>query len=159
MTQKIIISSILVLLILGGLLWSQGLNNADAGTVSTNNLEITMYRSEGCGCCTKWGDYLKSNGFTVNDHPVENIIEIKTENNIPMDISSCHTALIDGYVVEGHVPADDIRRMISEQPEAIGLAVPDMPMGSPGMEGFRTDPYNVILFDDAGKKSIYAQYQ
>ncbi|MEX0772238.1 MAG: DUF411 domain-containing protein [Balneolales bacterium] len=159
MTQKIFISSTLILLVLGAILWNQVFqSNPDTETATKKDLEITMYRADGCNCCIKWSDYLITEGFTVNEQLVGNLSEIKSDNNIPSELESCHTATIDGYVVEGHVPAEDIRRLVSEQPDAIGISVPKMPMGSPGMEGPREDPYNVILFGDAGNHTIYAQY-
>lgn len=125
----------------------------------SEDIEITMYRSTGCNCCVKWASYLEREGFTVTDHPVDNLIEVKIDQNVPQQLASCHTAVIDGYVVEGHVPAKEIRRLLSERPNATGISVPGMPIGSPGMEqGFQKDPYKVILFDEAGNRSVFAQY-
>lgn len=121
--------------------------------------EITMYRGEGCNCCIKWADYLEMEGFDVTDRLVDDLIEVKIESGISQELASCHTAVIDGYIVEGHVPANEIRRLLREQPDAIGIAVPGMPIGSPGMEqGFQQDPYNVILFNETGDRSVFARY-
>ncbi|MEX0778208.1 MAG: DUF411 domain-containing protein [Balneolales bacterium] len=159
MTKRTFISSALILVALVAVIWNLGFQSKPGvDTLSDENLELTMYRSDGCACCSKWGDYLKTEGFTVIDRPVDNLIDIKSDNNIPSELASCHTGMIDGYVVEGHVPAEDIRRMVSEKPDAIGISVPNMPMGSPGMEGHRVDPYNVVLLDEGGNHTIYAQY-
>ncbi len=121
-------------------------------------LEITMYRGQGCQCCVRWADYLEENGFKVTDALVDDLIEVKVERQVPSELASCHTAVIDGYVVEGHVPSDEIRKLVEEQPDAIGISVPGMPVGSPGMEGMISESYSVILFDEAGNWRVYARY-
>ncbi len=121
--------------------------------------EITVYRSPTCECCTKWMDHLEQNGFIVADKISMNLADIKDQLQIPNKMTSCHTALIGDYIIEGHVPADDIKRLLLEQPKVNGLAVPDMPVGSPGMEyGERVDPYTVFSFKQDGKLSVFNQY-
>ena len=117
---------------------------------------VTVYKSPTCGCCAKWVDHLEENGFSVNTVETYDVAEIKARYGVPGDLSSCHTALVDGYVVEGHVPAEEVKRMLSEGAEIAGLAVPGMPMGSPGMEGSRTDSYDVMAFQKDGTRTVYA---
>lgn len=121
--------------------------------------EITVYKSPTCGCCTKWISHLEENGFKVNAIDKQDVTPIKQQYGVTRELSSCHTALIDGYIVEGHVPASDIKRLLKERPKVTGLSVPGMPIGSPGMEqGDRKDPYNVVMFNERGETSIFASY-
>lgn len=107
---------------------------------------IDVYKSPTCGCCVKWIDHLKANGFTVRSHDSHDMARHKERLGIPAGYASCHTAEVGGYVIEGHVPAKDIKRLLKEKPLARGLSVPGMPIGSPGMEqGSHSDPYEVIL--------------
>ena len=120
---------------------------------------LTVYKDEGCGCCRKWVDHMRANGFGVTAHDVPDIDVIKKQLGVPGSLASCHTALVGGYVVEGHVPADVVRRLLKERPQIAGLAVPGMPVGSPGMEmGDRHDPYDVIAFARDGKTSVFAKH-
>lgn len=120
---------------------------------------IDVYKSPTCGCCGKWVDYLKANGFKVRAHDTANVASHKSRLGVPSGLGSCHTAEVNGYLVEGHVPAKDIRRLLKEKPEARGLVVPAMPAGSPGMEqGNRKDRYDVLLVKQDGKTQIYSRY-
>lgn len=121
--------------------------------------EVTVYKSATCGCCTGWVEHLKANGFTVESKNVDNLAAIKTERGVPPELASCHTALVGDYVVEGHVPAEQVRRLLAERPAVAGIAVPGMPMGSPGMEGPTKQPYAVLSFDDLGRSDVYARYK
>ena len=112
--------------------------------------EIRVYKSPTCGCCEKWVEHLRAAGFAVQTSDVPDVTPIKLENGVTPELSACHTAFVGGYVVEGHVPASDIRRLLAERPAVAGLAVPGMPMGSPGMEGPRPVPYEVLSFGDQG---------
>ena len=112
--------------------------------------EVQVYKSPTCGCCEKWVEHLRAAGFTVQAHDVPDVAPIKRENGISPELSSCHTAFVGGYVVEGHVPASDIRRLLAERPAIAGLAVPDMPIGSPGMEGPNPEAYEVLSFGAQG---------
>ena len=117
---------------------------------------IVVYKSPTCGCCTKWAEILSEAGFDVEANNVKNLAAIKAELGVGRALSSCHTAVVDDrYVVEGHVPVEQIRRMLQEQPDIKGLAVPNMPIGSPGMEGPNPVPYEVLAFDENGH-SVYA---
>ena len=102
-----------------------------------------------------WVNHLKDAGFTVNTTDVPSVTPIKTENGVPERVSSCHTATVDGYVIEGHVPAEDIKRMLNERPDITGIAVPGMPVGSPGMEGPNPQEFPVISFDDDDELAVY----
>lgn len=120
--------------------------------------EITVYKSPTCGCCKKWVKHLRDNGFEVIARDVQNVNQVKSLVGVPPKLASCHTAIVDGYLVEGHVPAAEVKRMLKEKPKIKGLTVPGMPMGSPGMEGHRKDRYDVLSIDHDGKTSTYASY-
>lgn len=120
--------------------------------------EVTVYKSPTCGCCKAWVKHLEENGFSVKAHDVNNVTPFKVKHGVTPELASCHTAVVDGYVIEGHVPAADIKRLLKERPAVKGLAVPEMPMGSPGMEGPRKDPYKVLSFDAEGKVRVFASY-
>lgn len=123
---------------------------------TANERKITVYKSPTCGCCTKWEEHLKEHGFKVQSNKVSNMNSIKSTKGIPRGLQSCHTAEINGYLIEGHVPAKAILSMLEKKPKIKGLAVPGMPIGSPGMEmGDQKDPYNVISFDAKGNRKIY----
>ena len=118
---------------------------------------IEVYKSETCGCCTEWVKHLEANGFAVNARNVPNTAAYRERYHVPPALGSCHTATIGGYALEGHVPAEDIQRLLKEKPKAAGLTVPGMPMGSPGMEvpGQKADSYDVLLFQKDGSHTVY----
>ena len=124
----------------------------------SNHPVITVYRDPNCGCCTKWIEHLIKHGFRVKDNKSDDMSEIKRELGVPKKLESCHTGLVNGYVIEGHVPAADVQRLLKEKPKVAGLAVPGMPMGSPGMEGPRTDRYDVVSFDKSGSTKVFAKH-
>ena len=117
---------------------------------------ILVFKDPSCGCCQKWVEHMAGNGFvpsvTNGDMP-----PIKKKYNVPSALESCHTAAVGGYVIEGHVPADLIHKVIKDRPPIVGLAVPGMPVGSPGMEGGKPEPYSVLTFDKNGKTAVYAK--
>ena len=120
---------------------------------------IDVYKGAACGCCGDWIKHLRSNGFEVRSHDVADTSEYRRRYGVPDAFASCHTALIGGYAIEGHVPAREIKRLLAERPKAQGLAVPGMPAGSPGMEqNGRRDPYDVLLFQRDGRNATYARY-
>ncbi|RED15915.1 DUF411 domain-containing protein [Parasphingopyxis lamellibrachiae] len=120
---------------------------------------MVVYKTPTCGCCGDWIDHLRGEGFGVRVHDVADTTPMAQRLGVPNTMRSCHTAEIDGYAIEGHVPAREIHRLLTERPEAAGLAVPGMPLGSPGMEmGDRRDAYAVLLFDRSGRIENYAQY-
>ncbi len=143
--RKLIYQSILAITLLSA-----------AFSVTASNIDV--YKSPTCKCCAKWVDHLRTNGFIVNIKDIGNK-EARKHAGISSALGSCHTAIVDGYAIEGHVPAQDIKRFINNPPSnAIGLAVPGMPMGSPGMEGSHSDPYNVLLIDKKGDASVYSRH-
>jgi hypothetical protein len=120
---------------------------------------IDVYKSPTCGCCNKWIDHLKANGFGVRSHDTDNVAQHKYRLGVPPAYGSCHTAEAGGYVIEGHVPAREIKRLLKEKPRVRGLVVPAMPVGSPGMEADgRKDPYKVFLVNRNGSTRTYVQY-
>lgn len=119
---------------------------------------IEVYKNAACGCCTAWVEHLKVNGFTTKIKKVDDTSDYRAKFGMPQALGSCHTAMVQGYVIEGHVPAADIKRLLAEKPKAVGLTVPSMPLGSPGMEGPRNDPYDVLLVQANGRYSSYRHY-
>ncbi len=138
-----------------GLLLSMALVSAGAWA---EDPKITVYKSPTCGCCTKWVSHLRESGFSVETTDLKDLRMIKSMSGIKPEQASCHTAKIDGYVIEGHVPADDIKRLLTERPDARGLTVPGMPKGSPGMEAPQPDHYQVLLIDEAGNTEVFAEH-
>ena len=118
---------------------------------------ITIYKTATCGCCTKWVDHLKAAGFNPTVHVVDNMSQSPITKGVPEALRSCHTATLEGYLVEGHVPADVIKQLVKEKPRLEGIAVPGMPAGSPGMESPNPETYDVIAFDAAGKTKVFAK--
>lgn len=119
---------------------------------------IDVYKSAACGCCGEWVRHLEANGFTVRAKNVDMPTQYRQRAGIPDQFGSCHTGMVNGYAIEGHVPASDIKRLLRDKPQAKGLAVPAMPMGSPGMEGPRKDPYDVFLVKANGATAVYKHY-
>ena len=130
-----------------------------ASAVETDPPLVTVYKTATCGCCSKWADHIEAAGFPVQTVDVTDLGAVKAEHGIPAAYGSCHTAVVDGYAVEGHVPAEDVKRLLAERPEAAGLVVPGMPIGSPGMEtpGRRADRYEVLLVQD-GDATVFARH-
>lgn len=129
-----------------------------AATTQAAGPVVEVFKSPTCGCCTQWVDHLRANGYTVNANDVPDPSAYRARYGVPNDLGSCHTAVVGGYAIEGHVPAREIRRLLAERPKARGLAVPGMPAGSPGMEGPRADPYQVLLVQQDGGRLVYANY-
>jgi len=119
---------------------------------------ITVYKSPSCGCCKEWVKHVTEAGFAVKVIDMDDLAMIKSANGVPAALQSCHTGLVGSYVVEGHVPADLIKKMLAEKPAIVGLAVPGMVTGSPGMEqGNTKTPYSVVSFDRSGRTAVYAK--
>jgi len=122
--------------------------------------DIKVYRSPTCQCCHKWINHLEDNKFNVIDMLTNNMASVKDAVQLPNKMTSCHTAIIDGYIIEGHVPASDIRRLLAEKPDIAGLSVPQMPVGTPGMEmDKRKDNFIVFQFKKEGQYSVFNQYE
>ncbi len=122
---------------------------------------VHVYKTPTCGCCVAWVEHLRSEGFTVEVEDLPNLGETKRRLGVPADLASCHTATVGGLVVEGHVPAREVRRLLAERPAGVtGLAVPGMPIGSPGMEvpGRPADAYTVLAFGPTGEAAPFAEY-
>lgn len=118
---------------------------------------ITVYKSPTCGCCKEWVAHVQKAGFKVDVKDMNDMATVKADAGVPASVQSCHTAIVEGYAIEGHVPADVIRRLLKERPKIAGIAVPGMPVGAPGMEvpGRKADSYDVLTFDRKGKTGVY----
>lgn len=124
------------------------------------NMDIVVYRSPSCGCCGKWLAHLKENQFNVKDIVTDDVQAIKEKYGVPQQMSSCHTSIVNGYVIEGHVPASDIKKLLQLKPKVVGISVPGMPSGTPGMEmGGRKDPYKVVSFDKESHFQVFSSYE
>ena len=119
---------------------------------------VEVYKSATCGCCARWVEHMRLHGFEVRAYDVADVAAERRRLGMPDGLAGCHTAVVNGYVIEGHVPAADVRRLLSEQPKALGLAVPNMPGGSPGMENARAEPYEVLLVHRNRSVSTFAQH-
>jgi hypothetical protein len=120
---------------------------------------IAVAKTPWCGCCSEWVERMEAAGFTLEVRDVPDTAPVATEAGVPGNLRSCHTAMVEGYAIEGHVPAEDIRRLLAERPDAVGLSVPGMPIGSPGMEqGDRMDRYHVVLIMRDGRHKIWSTY-
>lgn len=120
---------------------------------------VIVYKSPACGCCLAWAEHMQSSGFPLEMHDVQDLSAIKAEAGVPAGMGSCHTSRVAGYFLEGHVPADDVKRLLSEKPDALGLAVPGMPLGSPGMvQGEGRQPYDVMLVARDGSTRVFSSY-
>lgn len=128
-----------------------------AGPTPAGAADVTVYKSPTCGCCSAWVEHLEQNGLSVEVHNRNDMEQVKDQLGVPTRLRSCHTAIAGDYLIEGHVPADLIHRGLKEKPAVMGLAVPGMPMGSPGMEGARKDGYAVLTFSRDGKVDLYAE--
>lgn len=121
---------------------------------------VEVFKSPHCGCCGAWVDHMKAAGFQVKVSLVDDPAVARKRARMPDRFGSCHTAFVGGYALEGHVPAEDVKRLLQRKPAVVGLAVPGMPAGSPGMEmGPRRDPYDVLLIDLRGNASVFASHQ
>jgi hypothetical protein len=130
-----------------------------AGSAAASAAEIVdVYKSPNCGCCGKWIDHMKDAGFEVRTHNVMDVPLARKTLGMPVRFGSCHTAKVGGYVVEGHVPAADVQRLLKEKPRAVGIAVPSMPPGSPGMESAKPVPYNTLLVQAGGEATVFAKH-
>jgi len=128
---------------------------ASAGRPADPLPGVVVYKSPLCGCCSKWADHLRTAGFHVVTRNVESLTRIEARYGVPRGLSSCHTALVGGYVVVGHVPGDVLLRLLADRPDVAGLSVPGMPQSAPGMDG-APDHYDVVAFDRDGHTQVYA---
>lgn len=122
-------------------------------------IPLQLYKNPDCGCCTAWAEHMRAAGFAVTVTETTDAGPVRRRFGMPERFAGCHSAVVAGYVVEGHVPADDVKRLLRTRPAAVGLSVPGMPVGSPGMEaGDRHDPYDVLVIDRQGQGSVFAHY-
>ena len=157
--QKNLLITLSVLCAIYILFSLSGILNSNTSSISSSNADIIVYKSETCGCCNDWIDHLEDNNFIVETFNREDMNLVKLQlGGVPSNLQSCHTAKIGDYIVEGHVHAEQITRMLKEKPDIKGLSVPGMPMGSPGMEGYRNDAYDVLAFNDDDSFTVYASY-
>lgn len=132
---------------------------AEPRTGKSEQPQMTVYKDPNCGCCKAWVEYVRKHAFTVTTKDTSDLTAIKQSARVPADHRSCHTAFVNGYVIEGHIPIEDIKRLLAEKPKVAGLAVGGMPVGSPGMElGNRRDAYDVIAFTRDGATRIFAKH-
>lgn len=140
-------------IVVGSAAWLLGSQSADAA-------DIVVYKDPGCGCCRRWVDYMRDAGYPVEAHNTRDLPAIKEEHGVPNRARSCHTAIVGGYFIEGHVPAADVRHLLTERPDIRGLSVPGMPVGSPGMEvpGQAPQPYQVLAIASDGKVTVFSSH-
>lgn len=148
-----------VVVFIGGFVVFSAGSNDDA-VIDPSLPVVTVYKSATCGCCKRWVKHMKENGFEVKSHNVANVMPYKVKAKLGAGLGSCHTAFVDGYAIEGHVPAKDVKRLLKERPSISGLTVPAMPKGTPGMEikGQVADSYKVISFKDGENVGVFSQY-
>lgn len=133
--------------------------SASYNVMAGEDLAIEVYKSPTCGCCGDWVRHLEENGFEVDVTDTNNMNQVKMDAGLKPQLASCHTAFVGDYVIEGHVPAADIRKLVETSPNVHGLTVPGMPAGSPGMEmGDRRDHYQVLMFNEAGQTRVFSEY-
>jgi hypothetical protein len=131
-----------------------------AATAHAESTPLTVYKDPDCGCCEKWVAHMKANGFAPTVTNTRDIASIKQQHHVPDALASCHTALVGGYVIEGHVPAADVKRLLAQKPKAVvGLTIPGMPSSAPGMDMTPFKPYTVLSFDAQGKTMVFAEHK
>lgn len=120
---------------------------------------LTMFKDPNCGCCSAWAAHMRAAGFDVDVKNSADMQQVKSALGVPGQLASCHTATVNGYVIEGHVPAEDVQRLLAERPSVAGIAVPQMPMGSPGMEaGGMKQPYDVVAYNEKGQMAVFSSH-
>ncbi len=170
-SRTFILSLVVIVALVSGaivVLWPKPAQQAIAAESAVGSMtesqqilpEITVYKSASCGCCNSWVTHLEKEGFKVTTHDEKNMDSIKKSLGVQSHLASCHTAKIGGYVIEGHVPANDIKQLLREKPEAVGLTAPGMPQHSPGMQPVGEKPagYDVLIFDKEGRTQVYKKY-
>ena len=129
-----------------------------SGAFAQGAARVEVFKNAACSCCGGWVDHLRENGFEVSTHDIDDVPANRKRLGMPENLGSCHTAKVNGYIIEGHVPATDIQRLLKEKPKALGLAVPSMPPGSPGMESPNPVRYDTLLVDRDGSTSVFAKH-
>lgn len=162
MRRMIVLMGIALVAGAAGLLVMRGADAKAAAVTATlvpaaKPIPIKVYKTPTCGCCKSWVEHLEKNGFAVESVNMPDLSAVKTKYGVKPQLQACHTAIVGNYVVEGHVPADLIKKVLTERPKVLGIAVPGMPMGSPGMEGAFSQRYDVVTFDSKGHVAVYAR--
>jgi hypothetical protein len=158
--RPVVISLTVLAVLLGVMASSLVVTGARVLAEQVDQTEVLVYKTPTCGCCGKWVAHLRAAGFKVRTVDTEDLAPIRREWQLPPQLASCHTAKVGRYVIEGHVPAADIRRLLETRPRVDGLAVPGMPIGSPGMEqGSVVEPYDVLSFNAAGETRVFASHR
>ena len=129
--------------------------NSITGKTTAEKIDATIYKSTSCGCCTNYVPYIKTKGFNVNVETIQDIYAIKKQFNVPIELGSCHTTIIGDYLVEGHVPIEAINKLLEEKPNIAGIALPEMPSGSPGMPGSKTEQWKIYAVNHDGTYSEF----
>jgi len=149
----------LSIVLIGGFFAYQYVEGPSQKNITTISDEIIVYKNPSCGCCTKWVEHMEENGFKLVEKPVDNLDEIKDSLGVPKDKRSCHTSVMGKYVFEGHIPAQSIKKFLKKAGNLKGLVVPDMPMGSPGMDhGGHKEKFTVFSFDKDGATSTFEEF-
>lgn len=155
-----VITAILVVVLVGTVGWmfsQRSLPQSVSTQARADAPEIALYKSPYCGCCGGWGIHMEQNGFNVTTHEREDMEAVKAEFGVPYDLGSCHTAVIDGYVVEGHVPHEAVEKLLAERPDIKGIGMAGMPSGSPGMPGPKADFMIYEILHDGTVGELYMQ--
>jgi len=158
--KGVLLAALIAVVGIAGFSWWTWQESAPAKLVEVEGAarKLIVYKSPSCGCCGNWVEHMKQAGFKVQVHNTDDMDRVKSQVGLPYEMASCHTALIDGYVIEGHVPADDVKRLLAEKHKVKGIAAPGMPIGSPGMEqGDEKEAYQVVAFGDQGFK-VFAEH-
>ena len=144
-----------IIIMVIALIFVSGNNQNETGNNSApaanQQVALTVYKSPSCGCCGEWVGYMKRRGYQVEVKDTTDMDSIKTKYSVPSALASCHTTIVNGYVIEGHIPVEAIERLLLEQPKIIGIALPGMPTGSPGMPGSKSSPFDIRMIDLAGQ--------
>lgn len=152
------VAAVIIAIAIGVGWWRSESRSPEGGAQSSNDEVVEVYKNPQCGCCGAWVSHLRAQGFVVNVHDVADTEAVRDKHGVPAVLGSCHTATIHGYVIEGHVPAADIRRLLQEKTRVAGLAVPGMPAGSPGMESPSPQPYQTVAFSATGDTQVFAEH-
>lgn len=144
--------------LLGYQVWDISTGENAKSSIGDIPKEVVMYKNPGCQCCTAWAEQMQQAGFLVAEQPTDRLSAIKSEQGVPYTMGACHTAVVGDYVVEGHVPIEDVKRLLREQRDVRGLVVPGMPQGSPGMESPTPEPYKTYLLGNDGRVAVYAEH-
>ncbi|PJC37052.1 hypothetical protein CO046_02590 [Candidatus Peregrinibacteria bacterium CG_4_9_14_0_2_um_filter_53_11] len=154
-SSKLRLGGLLLAALFVFVLWGASGTSTEKGSTVLAQHEVTLYKSPLCGCCTNYVGYLRKKGITVNVIDTDDVDQIKMDNGIPKELWSCHTTLIGGYSVEGHIPTEAMEKLLTEKPDILGIGLPAMPSGSPGMPGGKTGPFEIKQFMSDGEHTLF----